>query len=195
MALRPTVTPCINNNCETLSLTESTGLYSASNTGGFGAPNIDTSSIFSATLTVVTPSGVSTDYDILSQLPAVYVGPFDLDDISISSEDGEYTITYTIITDTDKTYTSTTCYFSSCAVRCCIDTLWAQIAEKELDTVTNCQCDPAKLTKLQDKAMFMEALYMQMMSAASWDNRAVRNKILVQLQRLCRINNCNCGCN
>lgn len=194
MALIPKITPCIVEDCAVLRIKETTGVYSTSNVGGWTAPNVDTSAATAASLITTPPGGTATTTDVLSQLPATYVGEFYFSDIDITATDGEWTIAYTITT-ASTSYTTTNCYFSTCVVRCCIDTLWAQIAEKELDTDINCACDPDKLTKLQDKAMFMEALYSEMMSAASWTNTAVRDKILVQLQRLCRINNCNCGCN
>lgn len=193
MALIPKITPCIVEDCAILRIKETTGVYSTSNVGGWNAPNITTSAAVTATLAITPPAGTVTTTNVLAELPATYVGEFYYTDIDIDAKDGEWTIVYTI-TSASTTYTTTSCHFSACIVRCCIDTLWGQIAEKELDTVINCKCDPAELTKLQNKAMFMEALYMQMMSAASWNNVAVRDKILVQLQRLCGINNCDCGC-
>lgn len=191
--LKPSISPCITDNCETLNLTENTGIYSTSNTSGFGAPNIDPSAVDSAILVITTPSGTVITEDILSQLPATYIGPFELNSIDIDAEDGEYTIVYTIV-DGEITYTQTYCYFSSCVVRCCIDKLWAIIIDKELDTTINCECDANELTKLQNKAMFMEALYKEMLCSATWNNVTTRNKILVQLKRLCKINDCDCGC-
>lgn len=194
MALIPKITPCIVEDCAVLRIKETTGVYSVNNVGGWTAPNVDTSAATAASLIVTPPGGTATTTNVLSELPGTYVGEFYFSDIDVDAVDGEWTITYTITT-ASTSYTTTNCYFSACVVRCCIDTLWAQIAEKEADTDRNCACDPDKLTKLQDKAMFMEALYSEMMSAASWTNTTVRDKILVQLQRLCRINNCNCGCN
>jgi hypothetical protein len=192
MALKPQVNPCIDGSCKVLNLTEISGIYTSANTGGWGAPNIQPSAASSAILTITTPNGSVITENILSQLPSTYIGPFALNPVDIDAEDGEYKIKYEVVAGS-TTYKYTQCYFSACVVRCCIDTLHADIVKKAAET-ESCKCNYKQLQEMRDRAALMEAMYKEMLCGASWDNVADRDKLLAQLQKLCKINKCNCGC-
>ena len=67
MALTLSLTNTISNITE-FTLTDSTGTYSVTNTGGWGAPNIAISDVEYAHLIFTTPAGVLYDIDIIDDL-------------------------------------------------------------------------------------------------------------------------------
>lgn len=189
MALIPKLSVCNLNACSTLRIKEITGLYdSLTNLYGWDTPNVDTNEITSAELIITSPSGTVTTIDVESQLPHPYVEAFYFTDISITPEDGEWTIQYKIVAKAGPTYSNILRTFHTCSVRCCIDKIWAKV----LNNYSDCGCGCTDISELEQKANFMESLYDTMMSAASCNNSDTRNKILTQLQRLCKLEKCNC---
>lgn len=191
--LLPKLEICVKSCCKVFTLTEITDLYSSpENPTGWGGINIDTGDVDTATITITSPTEVVTTVNVLSQLPGSYTVPFDFTDITIVPEDGEWTIVYTIVSGTE-TYMNTFKVFLSCSVRCCIDKLWVKVLTTIIEDTSSCKCGcSGNKTDLMEKAMFMEALYSAMTSSGSCNNSDARDKILKQLQRLCKLEKCNC---
>lgn len=190
MALISKLSVCSLNACSTLRIKEITGTYNVlNNLTGWNTPNVAVIDIESAELIITSPSGTITTIDVLSQLPDPYVEAFYFTDISITPEDGEWTIQYVLITKVGPvTYSNILRTFLTCSVRCCIDKIWAKV----LNNYTDCGCGCTTISELEQKANFMESLYDTMMSAHSCNNSDTRDKILAQLQRLCKLEKCNC---
>jgi hypothetical protein len=190
MALIPKLSVCALDSCSTLRIKEITGVYDAlNNLYGWNTPNITVADLTSAELIITSPSGTVTTVDVLSQLPDPYVEDFYFTDISIIPEDGEWSIQYKVITTTGPvTYSNILKTFLTCSVRCCIDKIWSKV----LNNYTDCGCGCTDISELEQKASFMESLYDTMISAAACNNSDTRDKILTQLQRLCKLEKCNC---
>lgn len=93
MALALKMDVCSATNCKSFDVTDTTGAYSATNTGGFGAPNLTTSDVLTATI-AVTAYGASTPIatvNVLSELPSSTSGK-----TTISNTELGYTSTATI---------------------------------------------------------------------------------------------------
>lgn len=188
MALIPKLSVCALNSCSTLRIKEITGIYDAStNLYGWETPNIGTADINIAELIITSPSGTITTVDVTSQFVIPYVEAFYFTDISVTPEDGEWSIQY-LISTTTTTYSNILKTFLTCSVRCCIDKIWAKV----LNNYTDCGCGCTDISELEQKANFMESLYDTMISAAACNNSDTRDKILTQLQRLCKLEKCNC---
>lgn len=190
MALIPKLSVCNLNACSTLRIKEITGVYDAlTNLYGWNSPNITVADIDTAELIITSPSGTVTTIDIESQLPNPYVEAFYFTDISIIPEDGEWTIQYKIVTKSGPvTYSNILKTFHTCSVRCCMDRIHAKVINNYQDS--GCSC--SNISDLEQKINFMESLYDTMTSNAACNNSDTRNKILTQLQRLCKLEKCNC---
>ncbi len=189
--LLPKLSICTINNCTTLKITENTGIYTiGTNYSGWNSPNIPTSSVITATITITSPSNTETIINVLSQLPVTYTANFNFSNIDITPEDGEWKIKYTLTTSTD-TYSNSYAVFLSCSVRCCIDKLWIKVLTSKSEE-NPCDCDCDEMSMLMKKVMLMESLYTAMINSVACNNSDARNKILKQLQRLCKIEKCNC---
>ena len=192
MALIPKLSVCALNSCSTLRIKEITGVYDAlTNLYGWNTPNIGTTNIITAELIITSPSGTITTTDVTSQFVIPYVEAFYFTDISITPEDGEWTIQYLIHYLDGKinnTYSNILKTFLTCSVRCCIDKIWSKV----LNNYSDCGCGCINISELEQKTSFMESLYDTMISAAACNNSDTRNKILIQLQRLCKLEKCNC---
>lgn len=190
MAFIPKLSVCALNGCSTLRIKEITGIYDVlNNTTGWGSPNITVAHLTTAEIIITSPSGTVTTVNVISQLPNPYVEAFYFTDISITPEDGEWSIQYKLTTKEGTiTYSNMLYTFLTCVVRCCID----KVQLKALNNSTDCGCGCIELSDLEKKAIFMNGLYDIMISAQSCNNSGARDKILTQLQRLCKLEKCNC---
>lgn len=193
MALKLKICSSIEDNCGSLILTDTTEEYnSQTNTTGWGSPNITTSLITEAYITIVSsnPDDRGLRIDIpLSTFPTVVTGSFPLltiDDYTFN--DGEYTITYTIKLADETTYETKTKIFITCGVACCIHKLWLSFISDGSDS---CGCSSDSVLKLED-LLFADALYKSLLRAAACLDTSTRDKLLVKLQALCSYTNCNC---
>lgn len=192
MALLPKLNICILNNCKKVKLTDITGAYDVStNPTGWGSPNVDPVDPTAAYITITSPSGIITVVDVLSpvdQIPDPYLGDFDYSIIIIDPEDGNWTFEYTIEQDT-FIYTNIMTKFMSCLVRCCIDKVWAKIA----DGITTSNCGCHGIDKVTEKVLLMEGLYSTMLATEICPTDNSRDDLLIMLQKMCKVENCNCS--
>lgn len=126
---------CLDKACDTFTLTELTGVYSSTNTGGWGAPNALTSDITVAILQVTSPGGSvytinllspvsgfpsanpSFDYDLL---------PGDLGGMT-NAADGHWQFFLYYRTAAGTVYQKTKNYLFYCNSECCVQELLADI--------------------------------------------------------------------
>lgn len=141
MALQLNFSTCVINACTEIRFTETTGVYSSANTGGWGTPNIDLSDAVTATL-AITPYGSTTTYTL--DLLATTLFPTDnisftydipLSDIGspTSIVDGQWLFVYTI-TDATDTYTKSIYKYFFCNSECCVTSM-----QPDIDTCDCCK--------------------------------------------------------
>ena len=98
--------------------------------------------------------------------------------------DGEYEITYTILTTLGVTYTKTTTVLFVCNVECCIHKKVADIYK-----YYNCnKCNDKYITN----ALTAFALLQSLRYAIGCGNFGIASNILATLLKICNYQNCNC---
>lgn len=187
MALRPTLTACIQDNCGKVEFVDTTGVYHASNNPyGWGSPNMQGSGVVTATITFqdTTNNGTATTYNVLSQIPATVSGNITYNLYTYDFEDGIYQITYTL-TGTDNV-TKTIKILVLCNSRCCIDQMWAKINEYR----------NTKTSEAFDKYIYSvlkaEALYEGIRASGGCLQLDAAEDILDMIDTLCDFTDCNC---
>jgi len=180
---------CVINGCTQLNFTETTGFYSAANTGGWGAPNIILSDAVTATL-AITPYGSSTTYTI--DLLATTLFPTDnssfsydipLSDIGSLTTilDGKWTFVYTVSDGTD-TYTRTIYKYFYCNLECCVTNMLPKV------DVNNCDCC---VPTLEYKKYITAWTYLEALKkAAACGDETNFTAIKKIIDKLCLTNGC-----
>lgn len=185
MALVPVITTVLSNNAKTLTVTDATGVYSASNTGGWNAPNVVGSAITAASIVITYPDGGTQTIDVLSQIPSTVSGSFAFTGITLTGyKDGITTISYTLKVGA-VTYSTELKQLYTCTIRDCIDKMWVKVA---CDTCHG-NCD---LVNLIDDANLAEGFYKALISGAACCDTKCVTKMLDTLNNLCSWKNCNC---
>lgn len=185
---------CQRSNCKGITFTETTGVYSTSNTTGWGSPNQLTSDATAATLLIESYDSTTNTYTTLSTtnlftssfpsststqeifLDSTYFGEVITDAIP----DGIYVFTYTVTTST-TTYTQKKKAYFYCEAKCCVYGMFPSL------DVCECDCDDARTERA--------ALAMTFYMGLKWDtictNDAKFNEILDLLARLCSYEDCS----
>jgi hypothetical protein len=187
--LTPNIRVCVSDSCSTLKVYDTTGAEATANTGGYGATNILPTAIDTAVVSYTAPGGSSVDVNVLAKVnaQATVAGEFLIAEITISPKDGSYSFVYTL-TDGGLTVTKRCTIYTLCVVRCCVDKLWAKAA---LDLVeADCNCH--ETTSYSNRAMQAEAIYRAILHGASCNQLKIREALLTKLQRICKLENCNC---
>jgi hypothetical protein len=189
MALIPTISVCLDSACDTITITETTGIYDASsNVGGYGAPNIATSDIDSAVLTIISPSEQTYTINLFdnsfpsSNTSYSYEIPMSELGNRTSIEDGYWQITYTLV-DGGTTYTANGSKVFFCNAKCCVARLLAAIEPDE------CDCNEQNIKRIENytKARtFLSSLE----NAANCFNIDRFDTIKAILDKLCRNTSC-----
>lgn len=188
MALIPKIKLCLASNCTTLSFFETTGVYNATtNVGGYGAPNVETSDIDAAVLTVISPSDQTYTIDVFGDFPSdndEFSIDIDLADLSRTSiEDGYWQFIYTVTTNAAVEYTANTSYYFYCNAECCVSKLLNAI---ELE---DCNCDNINTDRIKTYVK-AKTFLASLKNAAKCFNETNFNKIKDILSKICR----NSGC-
>lgn len=199
MALVQKFSAEVISGCSKLLITDITGMYSSSNTTGWGTPNIDPSDVTEAYILVgSSSSGVIYSLNVTSvvqaiTLPSSYVDNFTFPLIEIDPSDiGQtdlitdkiYNISYMIDGESVDGKVLTTCN-----TQCCVDKLFNKAADSYL-CGGNCSTN----------AMIMEALKARalLLQASKWAFSCYKledaEKLLKQAMKICKTNNTNCGC-
>ena len=107
MALKPKIKVCLDDNCDKLRVTDTTGVYDdPDNKEGWGSPNISGSDVDTAEIIVVKPDGSSTTHDVTSQVPDSISGNFQYNPIQGTYPDGKYCIKYHVVAEKEGTLAS-----------------------------------------------------------------------------------------
>lgn len=185
MAIAPTLTACFKENNTLLQITDTTGAYSAGNTGGYGSPNDASTSITSATIVITFPDSSTQTVDVTSQINAqVVTGNYVFTDVTPdSTADGVYGFVYTIVSPSGTVTGSVHKLFLG-KVRCCLDKLAKDLPDK--------LCSECDTNAFIDRLNFAEGLYKGLLSLGGCYNLAGISKLLTKLQALCDFEDCNC---
>ena len=115
---------CLKDNCKKLSVTDTTGGYSASNTGGWGTPNDDRTAVTAASIVIKDSAAavVHTETVTTQTNPVDWYADFTYEDIALTLADGQYTATYSITTpgDSGGTTETTVKFYVYCGLKCCV---------------------------------------------------------------------------
>lgn len=155
---------CIDASCSTMTFTELTGAYSASNTGGWGTPNVDTTDATVAILQITTPSGGIYTLDLFAQgFPVTntsleYTIPLTSLGLTTNIPDGNWSFLY-YVTGSDGgtpfTYQAKKNFLFYCNSECCVNKLLADVNPEACD----CDEDNEKLIDNYLKAtVFLDSL-------------------------------------
>ena len=184
MALYLAFKASLDSTGKKITIKDTTGIYSGTNTGGWNAPNIVPGNVTAITLDITYSDGTVQTAN-LSPIPSTITGEFSYTAITLAGyKDGITTLTYKVTTAT-TTYVAEIQQLHSCDIRKCIDQMWVKIACE----TCNGNCD---LVNLIDDANLAEGLYRALISGATCCDSTCINKILTALNNLCSWKNCNC---
>jgi len=181
---------CLDNACDTLTLTETTGAYSVSNLNGWGAPNEITSNITVALLQVTSPSGVVSTINLLSPTSGLPSSNPSLDYTILNAdlgnitnvEDGHWQFLLHYRTAGGTIYQKVRNYLFYCNTECCVQSLLAEIEVEDC----NCCNQDSKIDNYIKAKTFLEALK----NAARCYQVSNFESIQTILDKICR----NSGC-
>lgn len=186
MAISPKISVCFKENSTLLQITDTTGIYSAGNTGGYGSSNDESSDITSATILITFPNASTQTVDVTSEINASnVVGNYVFSDITPNSNtDGVYTFLYTIVSPSGTVhYTMYKLFLGK--VRCCLDKLWKQVPDK--------MCEECETNSFINRVLTAEGYYKSLLAMGGCYQLASITKVLTQLQTLCDFEDCNCN--
>ena len=192
MAFSPTITACTKNSCTTLSITDTTGVYDATDNpkGWQDASTLLAADVTKVEILITYPNGTTQTVDAdISDIPDPVTGQFTYADIQmVGYTDGLIEIEYIVYDNTAPdpvSYSYTYEALFTCQTRACVDKMWAEVACKSCSG--NCE-----LTSLIDDANLAEGLLRGLESGAVCCDETCINKILAAINQLCNWNNCNC---
>lgn len=187
----------VGNACRTLYFTDTTGLYSVTNIGGWNNvggtnPNILISSVTSSNIIITLPDGVTT---VTITNPVGIPSSNNTFEYAISATtvssgstyiaDGLYQIQYTVVSG-GTTYTTGKRYFLfTCNVECCVHKMSAKIA-----TASDCSCD----STIIKNALYASALLKGLLANKDCGNITAINSLLTKLKSICNFSDTDCGC-
>lgn len=178
---------CVTDACTQIRFTETTGFYSTTNTGGWGAPNITLGDVVTATL-AITPYGSTTTYTIdveaTSLFPTdnasfTYNIPLSLIGNPTSIVDGQWLFVYTV-TDATDTYTKSIYKYFYCNSECCVTNMLPDV-----DT-----CDCCKETTDYKNYILAWTQLQSLKKAAACGDEANFTAIKKIIDKLCLNNGC-----
>ena len=155
---------CEGDSCSSFEITDTTGIYSANNEDGWGAPNPTIASIVTAELEVEFPDGTIVTLDLLTlssdTFPNTSDLPFEITaamlGLSDQITDGVYIMTYTVTgTDPDSGPWESSCteyILFYCQTDCCLKSLFASIP------IEDCiDCKNNTLDRIEKAYLFLES--------------------------------------
>ncbi len=191
MALSLVICVPENADCSQLCVQDITGVYSAGNTGGWGAPNKAIADANFSTITVSKRNsdgtyGTAFTIDAFPTLPNITDVQFCFTATELGFgtlfTDGIYQITYEVGNDAVDNWSSSITIYKviKCSVKCCYQKMSDQAAG------CSCGCDD-----INDKYSEVATYYRLLIGAEQCGRLDAIQAYLDKLSKLCR----NCGCN
>jgi len=194
MALDLKFCASVSNDSKSLCVTDTTGVYSVSNTGGWGAPNPEIADATAASVTIAKRNNDGTytspeipTQDVYPDLPNITNTEDCLlaEDFGYGTdaiyEDGIYRVTYSVTTTGPVVTTTTKEIPIINSINCCI--------QKMALKVSTCECNCEDIEKKQRDLMFYYRLLRGSIGCGTMDD--VQNYI-DKLTKMCAT--CGCGC-
>lgn len=190
MALVTQLQFCLNNSCSELIVSETTGAYSLSNTGGYGTPNATTGDIETYLLLITDPSGTvytidlfdtgffpTTDSTVEYSIPMASLGNRSV------IEDGYWQFSWSALYAGPTHATGNSASYFTCNSECCVKALLAKI-----DLTDDCCCsgDASDVADYLKAKVLLEGLK----NAAFCGNLSIFTNIQSSLTRICQKTNC-----
>jgi len=179
---------CESSDYLSFNVTDETGIYSASNSGGYGTPNFAISDAIDSRLVVTLPDTTTvtiTTYPSFPDDTGLVIVTVTAAQLGVTElADGIYTITYQVDFNNSnnqtvqKTVTKAITFLAQ--VGCCVHKLIAKVAE------TDCTCESTIYKNASLSNLLLKSL------CGCTDITKTTN-ILARLNKLC--NSLNCGCN
>ena len=192
MALSPTISASFKESNTLMSIIDTTGIYSAGNTGGYGTsvaltPNDISTAVTSATILITFPDASTQLVDVTTQVNSGEIaGNLSFTDITPdSTADGVYSFLYTVIAPLSGTVTYKISKLFLGNARCCLDKLQVQVADKLCE-----ECETSAFVKRIDLA---EGLYNSLVAMGGCYKLGSITKVLTKLQNICAFEECNCN--
>jgi hypothetical protein len=189
MSLVPIISLSLGRKCDKITLTESTNVYSINNEGGWGTPNIDTTTITLSEVKVYDYLGTTLlqTFDLTGLYPSATPSEFIiLNETSWTQADGIFQIRYEITEDDTIYRNETTHELFLCNLCNCLDKLIARLIKT---------CDTHKVKDLKTQVDQMEIFIYGIKSAFSCADFETANKILAAASIYCQtLSDCGCGC-
>lgn len=179
------ITHCIKGSCNHLEIYDITPKNNGTNLG-WGTPGVLKNQISSASIHVYHENGsldVTENITSLVQGTVASFEPFKILNNLSDLQDGLITVVYSVV-NAGITYSTTYRFFNICKVSCCVSKLWNDFIKEGC----NCPCSDKK----SKKAMEAQALLNALESLTSCLNLPLANKILKQLETICKLSKCNC---
>lgn len=187
----------MSSDCTSFAIKDLTGDYSATNTGGYGAPNPTIVSMTAATLTIPLSDGSTVvlgdsqgfypafpnDDDTLFTITSALLGL----GANVNIADFVTPITYSM-TNVDGTYSVTQYEFIDCNAKCCENK-----ANAAIDFTNKCEpCDNKALQSYIKISALRAAVGNALECIPAQPNKATI--ILQSLTDICNQSGCGCGC-
>jgi hypothetical protein len=197
---------CYKNasDCKSILFKESTGEYNATTnltgwgTDGSGEPNTDISTITAAVLIITKPDDTQVTIDVSSKFPTInteLVWQITAGDLGYESsiEDGLYTLTYKLTTDTNTYIHVSKTFLFSCTLDCKIKKILADSVKYQM----NCDDCNQEINDNLMNALMINTLYKGLCAMSGCGTATLKiNNALENLQTLVAeydIENCNCN--
>jgi len=185
---------CQSSDCQSFSFNETSGVYSLSNSGGWGGSNnFDIADAVEARIIVTLPNGtIAPTLTLPTTFPdstGLVIKTITAGDLGLTGglPDGIYNIEYQVdisnVNSNIVSFSARKSTFFSCTVKCCIDKLISKIAASE------CDCDDVALKN----ATLAHGLYLSLLYNAGCGNTTEVATLLTRLTKLCSIQNCGCS--
>lgn len=184
-----------NTNCESITVEDTSGLYDAStNPTGWNTPNISTSNVTAATVTVITPSAGTFALIATANMPINSLEYFDLlvinpEDIGGTAgsviPDGTYEITvkYEAVALPGGEVEQVREHYIHCSTTTCVKGMFTSLE------ISDCSCDTIAVMN----ALYAFALHISLEDAVQCSQREKITSIEAALNKICgNTNSCNC---
>jgi len=192
------ISACVAKCCTRLKIKDISGVFEASdNPDGWEAVGRESANVTTATITITLPTGsVLEPVDVTSVIPSPVTGSFNLPNIEIEAEDGEYRIEYCVTIGSVK-YLKVLKIYLTCNTRCCLDKYWAKVGLEEGSEEPSADCGCNEVTTSgsgkAETALFMESLHRSLEVSAAHNKTSVRDNLLKKIKRFCELEKCNCN--
>lgn len=88
----------VKTRCSKFSILDKTGVDTGDADKWSGIYGLNPANLTEATITIISPAGVETEYDVLSDIPSPVTGTFTFSDLTGTSVDGLHNLVYTLKT-------------------------------------------------------------------------------------------------